>query len=422
MPDTPELSITSLSSLADDVVSSPSLNEQEPLRFIPPPHFYQDESVNKGAAEYTDITPHAAHEAYEDAPEYPFPPQDEPHVPTLSPTQDLPGMVDTWALSTPSGRRNAVQRLPHLSEMPSLGQASGSSYSNVRTAAPYDRQDAMPDGVLCSPMQLSSSNTRPHAVQSRGLSAHFDYSSTRFMPPNNTPCSDVRNDNNDSPQSFYTPSSSIVSHRSNLSPHDSVSDLFSPGYSMQPLTRQPSHDLGAAMLSRTSSRRSPSHMSPFQTPFSDAFASPADTNIVTPAPAVPKEGACSLDMSKLPQRFLERFRLTDELGTGGYGFVCAASMQYGDDPRQTMEVAVKFIYKKKMGWRDFAQRSDIPNEAYVLSMIDHPSIVKFVELYETDQHFIMVGLSPLHDAEARALTYRYKSYTAIRGARPTHSK
>jgi hypothetical protein len=75
-----------------------------------------------------------------------------------------------------------------------------------------------------------------------------------------------------------------------------------------------------------------------------------------------------------------------------------------------------------MGWRDFAQRSDIPNEAYVLSMIDHPSIVKSVELYETDQHFIMVGLSPLHDAEARALTYRYKSYTAIRGARPTHSK
>lgn len=92
---------------------------------------------------------------------------------------------------------------------------------------------------------------------------------------------------------------------------------------------------------------------------------------------------------RLRPDFVRTYALEAELGAGGYGFVMAARHR-----TQGHEVAVKFIAKAKIprhGWHESADGNKVPKEAVFLSMLDHPGIVKFHELFEDDVYFYLVG-------------------------------
>ena len=93
---------------------------------------------------------------------------------------------------------------------------------------------------------------------------------------------------------------------------------------------------------------------------------------------------------RLRSDFVRLYRLEAELGAGGYGFVMAAKHRHDGQ-----EVAVKFILKEKIpkhGWiRDDSGRR-VPKEALLLSVVDHPGIVKFYGLFEDTGYFYLVSL------------------------------
>ncbi|KAL5523955.1 hypothetical protein ACEPAG_8128 [Sanghuangporus baumii] len=86
--------------------------------------------------------------------------------------------------------------------------------------------------------------------------------------------------------------------------------------------------------------------------------------------------------------FVRTYALEAELGSGGYGFVMTARHR-----QDGHEVAVKFISKDKIpryGWVKDEYGKKIPKEAWFLSKISHPVIVKFYDLYEDDIYFYLV--------------------------------
>ncbi|KAH9251458.1 hypothetical protein BASA81_010695 [Batrachochytrium salamandrivorans] len=77
--------------------------------------------------------------------------------------------------------------------------------------------------------------------------------------------------------------------------------------------------------------------------------------------------------------FLARYAITQELGSGGFGFVCAA-VRYAD--RQ--EVAVKFIIRSKIARTAWAVDQDlgsVPMEVYILKNVRHSNIINFLDYY-----------------------------------------
>jgi hypothetical protein len=104
--------------------------------------------------------------------------------------------------------------------------------------------------------------------------------------------------------------------------------------------------------------------------------------------------------------FLELYEIRDELGSGGFGFVCSAWSRV-----ENVEVAVKFIYKNKLHQRavvkDWHRRESapgilhrdrggasgyrlIPMEAAILQFVQHPGIVNFKGLFEDSTFFYLV--------------------------------
>ena len=66
------------------------------------------------------------------------------------------------------------------------------------------------------------------------------------------------------------------------------------------------------------------------------------------------------------------------------------------------EVAVKFIIKDKVpdhAWMDDERLGRMPTEVVLLSVVNHESIVKCLDLFEDDLYFYMVCFLPavLHD-------------------------
>ena len=82
---------------------------------------------------------------------------------------------------------------------------------------------------------------------------------------------------------------------------------------------------------------------------------------------------------RLRPDFVREYALDGELGKGGYGFVMAATHR-----RDGHEVAVKFITKLKIppvSWSVDDCGRPVPKEARLLSQLDHPGIVKFLDLF-----------------------------------------
>ena len=372
--------------------------------------------MSRGSA--SDRTPLAAQDVYADASEYPFPESKDWESAAWSPAQDLPGMVDSWGLTTPAALGRNIERLPHTSTLPATNSASSPRLAGLQSL-PKEHAGLRqtPVHTQLAPMQSSNANAcvPSQVAPSRPVSTHLQYTSTHFLPPHNTPCAHSRPSHEESPQSCYTPAAQARSDRSSIGSSLAAQDLFSPDYSMAVVPNYSPNVLGAALRNRSCSRRPPSSRGSFQTPHLNgpASASPPDTAVVTPAFFPDSSAAASLDISRLPEEFLERYRLTDELGAGGYGFVCAA-VQIGDVHPKSKEVAVKFILKHKMGESDFAYDHRVPTEAYILSMIQHPSVVQFLDLFETELYFILVswscpvscGWMPIADAQGPGAAWR----------------
>lgn len=88
----------------------------------------------------------------------------------------------------------------------------------------------------------------------------------------------------------------------------------------------------------------------------------------------------------LDPEFVKRYILGDELGSGGFGFVCAAT-QTGYDNAANVEVAVKFVFKSRMSDSTYG----MPTEAYVLQQCDHPGIIKVFGIYEDLEFYYLVS-------------------------------
>jgi hypothetical protein len=93
-----------------------------------------------------------------------------------------------------------------------------------------------------------------------------------------------------------------------------------------------------------------------------------------------------LEGTMLCSDFAQRYTIIDELGSGGYGFVCVAMNREG------REVAVKFIRKfREPNTFPLAMAGDEPLESFVLRNIDHPNIVGYVEQFEDDRFYYLVS-------------------------------
>lgn len=94
----------------------------------------------------------------------------------------------------------------------------------------------------------------------------------------------------------------------------------------------------------------------------------------------------------LDEEFVRRYEIRDELGAGGFGFVCSAVQTgYGNVPG--VEVAVKFIFKDRIqDWEHTVIRGE-PIESYVLRRCDHPNIISSIEYYSDDEFFYLVGFN-----------------------------
>ena len=92
----------------------------------------------------------------------------------------------------------------------------------------------------------------------------------------------------------------------------------------------------------------------------------------------------------LNAEFVKRYEIRDELGHGGFGFVCSA-VQTGYQNQPGVEVAVKFIYKNRIKEWDHAVMHGEPVESYVLSRCRHPNIIAYVSLFEDTEFWYLVS-------------------------------
>lgn len=114
-----------------------------------------------------------------------------------------------------------------------------------------------------------------------------------------------------------------------------------------------------------------------------------EKSLSAPAQAVPRTvSAKHLYNRQLHPRFAANYTIADELGSGGFGFVVSATRNVDLRP-----VAVKFIWKDKVpthGWVRDPNLGVIPLEAFVLRVVDHPCVVKFIDLFDDEEFFYLV--------------------------------
>ncbi|KAJ3517214.1 hypothetical protein NLJ89_g655 [Agrocybe chaxingu] len=90
----------------------------------------------------------------------------------------------------------------------------------------------------------------------------------------------------------------------------------------------------------------------------------------------------------LNSNFAQTYQLEDELGSGGYGFVMTAYHRV-----EGHEVAVKFIIKDKVpehAWMEDEVVGRLPTEVVLMSYVNHPNIVKCLDLFEDHLYFYLV--------------------------------
>lgn len=185
-------------------------------------------------------------------------------------------------------------------------------------------------------------------------------------------------------------------------------DLFTPGYSMD-TEFSPANSLGLSVDPAGASapaayplHRLESTFGPESQRASSAFSCQSnDTNTSSTGsprhaalpshPARSKVAAKHLSNWILPQPFTEAYDIRDELGSGGFGFVCSAIMT-GRGNEWGREVAVKFIFKEKLQNSQDALVEDEPMESWVLRHCDHPNIIAWLDLFEDEKYFILVRI------------------------------
>jgi hypothetical protein len=85
--------------------------------------------------------------------------------------------------------------------------------------------------------------------------------------------------------------------------------------------------------------------------------------------------------------FAKKYTIIEELGSGGYGFVCVAINTDG------VEVAVKFINKiRQPGSSPLPMAGDEPMECYNLRNVRHDNVISYIEQFEDDSFFYVVSL------------------------------
>ncbi|ORX58924.1 kinase-like protein [Hesseltinella vesiculosa] len=102
--------------------------------------------------------------------------------------------------------------------------------------------------------------------------------------------------------------------------------------------------------------------------------------------------------SQPPLALLKRYHLGNELGKGGHGFALSAV-----DRLTGQHCAVKFIYKSKIpitGWVTLCLQEGsapavldcvhVPMEIYVLQQIQHPNVIKLLNVYQDDYFYYLV--------------------------------
>lgn len=95
-----------------------------------------------------------------------------------------------------------------------------------------------------------------------------------------------------------------------------------------------------------------------------------------------------VDESVLNAAFKEKYTVEEELGSGGFGFVVGATRK-----SDNAKVAVKFIWRHKVPkhqWVHDPHYGPIPMEVFVLKIVRHPNIIRFVELFQDERFFYLV--------------------------------
>ena len=90
----------------------------------------------------------------------------------------------------------------------------------------------------------------------------------------------------------------------------------------------------------------------------------------------------------LHRDFVRRYAPGAQIGVGAFGFVVT-----GRDRLLGHEVAVKFIEKSKVpswGWSNDPELGRVPTEAVLLKLLDHPGIIKFLDLFQDRIYFYLV--------------------------------
>ncbi|KAJ6625649.1 kinase-like domain-containing protein [Mycena sp. CBHHK59/15] len=157
-------------------------------------------------------------------------------------------------------------------------------------------------------------------------------------------------------------------------------DTFSSGYNSEPHPEKPLYPHGLRACST-------------QPPRIARFPSkPLNLRAAAHSPRFPPG-------HELNPHFVRAYRVEDELGSGGYGFVMTAVQRLTGT-----EVAVKFILKEKVSdhsWMTDKVFGRLPTEIMLLRLIDHENIVQCKGLFEDSLYFYLVQElhgTPWHNA------------------------
>ncbi|KAI8919857.1 kinase-like domain-containing protein [Powellomyces hirtus] len=116
------------------------------------------------------------------------------------------------------------------------------------------------------------------------------------------------------------------------------------------------------------------------------YLSPTRAHVVQKPPSSPVQRI--LNRYPLNQAFLEKYYITAELGSGGFGHVLAATRR-----SDGKEVAVKLILKKRIpvhAWARDPEMGVMPMEVYLIKRCEHPNVVGFEDFFECERFAYLI--------------------------------
>ncbi|KAJ7647338.1 kinase-like domain-containing protein [Roridomyces roridus] len=214
------------------------------------------------------------------------------------------------------------------------------------------------------PLVIPELTYSPSSPESDGVNTPFCDPYIHFQKdPRDTPPSP-------SPQRFY-PESPTIQLPDSPFPEDGILSI-SPGYHSEPHPRR----------KQPHRPRCPPRASSDRDDLSPRFIKPLNLlRASAHSPRFPPD-------HELDPFFVRTYKLEDELGSGGYGFVMTAVHRLTGT-----EVAVKFILKEKVpdhSWIDDKIFGRLPTEVMLLRVIDHENIVKCLGLYEDHLYYYLI--------------------------------